>query len=203
MSQNLIEFYRIKVLLSITYLSYLLLENSHHIFTCDIWVIGFFRVISRLPWIFPILNEKDSTKYQICIIPFSLVLNAVLLFRKHEELKYCEQCGDLETAIYFETYMAVALYALFMISVCVSQIIYNNKNYYDNDNDNDMKLISISFITVSKWNQTDRMCCICYDDFTVNDQLAFIQCGHYDHVNCMNEWIKKSKSCPRCKQTIL
>jgi len=198
MSQTGIEVYRIKVLFAITYLSYLLIENSNHIFTCDIWIIGLIRVLHRLPWIFPVLSKEDTMKYQVCSIPLSLILHgAILIRRTEEEYRYCESSSDLEFAIYFETYFALSMYLIFFVMSCVVQFTYSPQLHKK------FTLKSISFVSIDKWNQTDRMCCICYDDFAAIDQLAVIQCGHYDHMNCMTEWIKKSETCPRCKHTIL
>lgn len=198
MSQTGIEVYRIKVLVAITYLSYLLIENSNHALTCDIWIIGLLRVLHRLPWIFPVFSKEDTMKYQVCSIPISLLLHATLLIRRtYDKYSYCETSGNLESAIYFETYFALILYIAFMIAACVSQITFVPPIYKK------IKLESIPFVSITKWNQTDRMCCICYDDFIMIDKLAVIQCGHYDHVDCMNEWIEKSQSCPRCKHKVI
>lgn len=197
MTQTIIDVYRIKVLLSITYLIYLLSENSNHMFTCDLWLIGAFRIIHRIPWIFPIFSEKTNIHYQIVSIPLSMLFHGALFVRKIENnYSYCKTGSNLEYAIYFETYLALFLYIIFIITSSVIQIIYYIPK-------NETKLLkSINFKLVKEWKQTDRICCICYDDFNNKDQLAHINCGHYDHFDCMNEWIKKSYSCPRCKQSI-
>lgn len=198
MTQPLIEVYRIKVLLSITLLSYLLIKNIDSIITCDIWIIGLVRIVHRLPWIFPtLLIKKNQEIYEVCSIPFSILLHITLLIRKTDEYcQYCDLNADLEFTIYFETYMALTLYFIFIIMAGVSQI------HYTRIVNRRIKLESIKYSLINKWNQTDRMCCICYDDFIETDNIAIIKCGHYDHLNCMDEWISKSPSCPRCKQNI-
>lgn len=194
MTRDVIEFYRIKVLFATTYLIYLLSNNMNSIFTCDIWLVGLIRIIHRIPWIFPIFDEKSQANYQVISIPFSIVFHTALLTRESEY--YCETAPDLEFAVYIETYFALTAYGLLLFIALIAQFTYSRKQYIK------IKLDSVLFNTINKWNQLDRICCICRDDFTETDQLAQINCGHYDHLNCMQDWIKVCSACPRCKKVI-
>ena len=54
----------------------------------------------------------------------------------------------------------------------------------------------------SKTNIEDYICCIC--DSIPNPETALEEenCGHLFCQNCLNNWLKKSKNCPFCKETI-
>lgn len=198
MTGIVIDLYRFKVLFAVAYLTYLLTENINSIFTCDLWIIGLFRIVHRLPWLFPntLTNDKFA-KYYIINVPLSLLIHMTLLVRKNEvDPTMCTTNQSLEFAIYLETYLTIAFFVVFMVLASVFQVHYTvtiTKIF---------ELNEIPFNKITEWNQTDRMCCICYDVFNENDVLAKINCGHHDHLDCMKEWVKKSKTCPRCKGTI-
>jgi len=197
MTQLVIEVYRVKVILATIYLSYLLVQNINGIFKCDIWIIGLIRILHRTPWILPLFNDKETAHYQALSIPFSILFHMALLMRRTEEhYSHCELNENLEFAVYFETYLALGLYALCLIIALVMQIAYATPRKLN------IKLESILFSSVIEWNQADRTCCICRDDFVETNQLSNIPCGHYEHFDCMNEWIKRTQNCPRCKKII-
>ena len=46
-------------------------------------------------------------------------------------------------------------------------------------------------------------CAICVDDFMGGDRLRLLPCGHYFHLNCIDEWlINHSDLCPLCKNQV-
>lgn len=194
MTGIVIDLYRFKVLFAISYLIYLLSKNSDSILTCDLWFFGLFRIIHRLPWLFPnTLTHDNFMKYYVISFPLSMLLHMTLLARENTNPEMCASNQDLEYALYFETYLTMGLFVLFMILGSIFQLQYTitiTKR---------VELKGIPLNKITEWNQTDRMCCICYDDFAYDDIVADIKCRHYDHLHCMNEWVKKSKSCPRCK----
>lgn len=42
-------------------------------------------------------------------------------------------------------------------------------------------------------------CSICLNTFNNNDNIICLPCNHYYHTNCINEWFKRSKTCPKCR----
>ena len=42
-------------------------------------------------------------------------------------------------------------------------------------------------------------CCICKDDYKVNDIVSKIRCGHYHHHECILAWLNKQNNCPVCR----
>lgn len=57
-------------------------------------------------------------------------------------------------------------------------------------------------IVVSKRDLEDgcnKECSICFLDFNVNDKVSRLQCGHFFHTECVNEWLQKKCTCPICR----
>lgn len=43
-------------------------------------------------------------------------------------------------------------------------------------------------------------CSICLDGFEMDNTVRELQCGHVFHPGCVDEWLKKSSSCPICNE---
>ncbi|XP_011335906.1 E3 ubiquitin-protein ligase TRAIP isoform X2 [Ooceraea biroi] len=44
------------------------------------------------------------------------------------------------------------------------------------------------------------LCNICQELLTPSDTLLVIYCGHLFHNNCLTRWLKRSATCPQCRQ---
>lgn len=54
----------------------------------------------------------------------------------------------------------------------------------------------------NKVKETEKTCCICFDDLTPKTTFYNI-CGHKNfHIKCIQEWIKNNKTCPICREII-
>lgn len=45
-------------------------------------------------------------------------------------------------------------------------------------------------------------CAICLCDYSENEDIRFLRCGHHFHDSCIVTWLMKNKTCPFCKQDI-
>ena len=46
-------------------------------------------------------------------------------------------------------------------------------------------------------------CSICLRDISLYDrQVSVLNCGHFYHANCLNEWLDKELSCPDCRAQV-
>lgn len=57
-------------------------------------------------------------------------------------------------------------------------------------------------IVVSKRDLEDgcnKECSVCFLEFNVNDKVSRLQCGHFFHPECVNEWLQKKCTCPICR----
>ena len=66
-------------------------------------------------------------------------------------------------------------------------------DYQDSLSENTLK------ITTLQNQKFDEHCAICLNDFKPGDQVYFLPCIHFYHINCLRGWVKKGKICPRCK----
>lgn len=48
----------------------------------------------------------------------------------------------------------------------------------------------------------DAKCVVCLGDYEEGDQLRRLACGHQFHVECVDEWLKRHRTCPLCVQEI-
>merc|ERR1719313_1182592 len=47
---------------------------------------------------------------------------------------------------------------------------------------------------------TQQQCMVCLADFEDGDELRKLHCDHMFHVDCIDEWLRRSPHCPLCKQ---
>jgi len=45
-------------------------------------------------------------------------------------------------------------------------------------------------------------CSVCLANFEENENLTQIECNHFSHTECLNEWVKYKSECPVCRSTI-
>jgi len=51
-------------------------------------------------------------------------------------------------------------------------------------------------------NKTDTECIICMAEFVEGDRVRFLPCMHTYHVDCIDEWLMRSFSCPSCLEPV-
>lgn len=45
----------------------------------------------------------------------------------------------------------------------------------------------------------DKLCSICREYFVYLDIMRTIDCKHIYHINCIDTWFTKNKTCPECR----
>ena len=46
------------------------------------------------------------------------------------------------------------------------------------------------------------ICSICSDPLVQTDDIFYTRCGHVFHLQCLNAWLERSKSCPQCREKV-
>ena len=60
----------------------------------------------------------------------------------------------------------------------------------------------LNTIKYVKSNNDEKNCTICLEDLEVGDEVFLLPCLHKFHKDCLNPWMKNSKDCPICRQSI-
>ena len=66
-------------------------------------------------------------------------------------------------------------------------------NYQASLNEDDIAISNL------KNPKSEDKCAICLVEFNQGDQVYFLPCMHYYHIECLRQWVKKNKICPLCK----
>uniref|UniRef100_A0A0V0G7X6 Putative e3 ubiquitin ligase n=1 Tax=Triatoma dimidiata TaxID=72491 RepID=A0A0V0G7X6_TRIDM len=48
----------------------------------------------------------------------------------------------------------------------------------------------------------NRECVICMVEFLVGDAVRYLPCMHTYHVKCIDDWLKRSFTCPSCMEPV-
>jgi hypothetical protein len=55
---------------------------------------------------------------------------------------------------------------------------------------------------VSNSQHITETCSVCLAHFDNNEKLIQIECNHFSHTECLNEWVKYKSECPVCRSNI-
>ena len=46
-------------------------------------------------------------------------------------------------------------------------------------------------------------CSICLGDINLFDkEVSILNCGHFFHANCLNDWLEQQMNCPECRAIV-
>ncbi|EDW99307.1 RING finger protein 11 isoform X1 [Drosophila yakuba] len=51
-------------------------------------------------------------------------------------------------------------------------------------------------------SKKERECVICMAEFCINDAVRYLPCMHIYHVNCIDDWLLRSLTCPSCLEPV-
>ena len=77
----------------------------------------------------------------------------------------------------------------------LNERLINSQTY--NPNDIEKKEIKYNEI------HNDHECTICLEEYKENDDLYQLQCGHYYHKECIDDWLLKHHTCPLCRLNLV
>jgi hypothetical protein len=70
--------------------------------------------------------------------------------------------------------------------------------------DNIIETFPVSKIKdISKLTDDKKKCCICLENFKINDETINLPCIHIFHSGCIKKWMKRKDICPICKNKII
>ena len=87
--------------------------------------------------------------------------------------------------------------------------LYSYEDEFESDDDengideNTINKFPISKIKdINKLTEEKKKCCICLENFKINDETMILPCIHIFHSNCIKAWMKRQLCCPICKNKI-
>jgi hypothetical protein len=66
-----------------------------------------------------------------------------------------------------------------------------------------IKLIPIVKYKKSNSDIADEMCSVCQYDYLPGERLRKMSCLHSFHRRCVDDWLKREKVCPNCKEEVI
>ncbi|KAG9350864.1 hypothetical protein JZ751_024753 [Albula glossodonta] len=52
------------------------------------------------------------------------------------------------------------------------------------------------------WSLRSPLCVICMMDFVYGDPIRFLPCMHIYHMDCIDDWLMRSFTCPSCMEPV-
>jgi len=46
-------------------------------------------------------------------------------------------------------------------------------------------------------------CCICLNDYEIDEEIQVLRCGHIFHCGCIKDWVTQAQNCPICKESVM
>tara|TARA_B100001094_G_scaffold315390_1_gene355336 strand:+ start:1867 stop:2358 length:492 start_codon:yes stop_codon:yes gene_type:complete len=107
---------------------------------------------------------------------------------------------------------------IFFISIVFTSIFCNRDNNITNTNRRRRNNLNQRLLNEPTYNPDDiekkeikynneihhdRECTICLEEYQENDELYQLQCDHYYHKECINDWLLKHQTCPLCRLNLL
>lgn len=96
------------------------------------------------------------------------------------------------------------LFSILLFVPCITHFCtfnYENKNtyLYILDDSIDLRL----FKNIIKSNGYHEIVCpICYENYNEEEKLRVLNCKHYFHINCIDEWLERNSTCPICRVNV-
>lgn len=57
-------------------------------------------------------------------------------------------------------------------------------------------------VCVNTFSLSLRRCVICMMDFVYGDPIRFLPCMHIYHLDCIDDWLMRSFTCPSCMEPV-
>ena len=64
-----------------------------------------------------------------------------------------------------------------------------------------LKILNLNSFYKYKENSIIKECSICYENISTSESVK-LKCNHIFHKECMEQWVKKSGTCPLCRYNI-
>lgn len=112
-------------------------------------------------------------------------------------------------------------YTLEEITPLIKTIVHEIMNaetttlLFDSSDDDDAETENVDFVDLQDLRvntvvsvlqaipEEHSMCAVCHDDYKVADIVRKLRCKHTFHINCIDQVLEDSTTCPMCRLTIV
>jgi E3 ubiquitin-protein ligase RNF115/126 len=63
-----------------------------------------------------------------------------------------------------------------------------------------LEKIQITEDNIDKYKEIE--CCVCYDNFEIDNKLVKLECSHSFHKDCIENWLNMHNTCPVCRSEL-
>ena len=115
---------------------------------------------------------------------------------------YQENYNNTSTEYSAEYLTLLCIFLLLFISIILSILpcINNELNGELNNELNGELINNLEIKKIKKIN--NEICCICLEQFKINDDINKLNCNHIFHKVCLDKWYKFN-NCPLCRTIII
>jgi len=92
---------------------------------------------------------------------------------------------------------------IYLLAYFITKVMYLYKKYYENENK--IKLIDKN-TKIYKYDKNEtNTCAICIEDYQNNDKIRELNCKHFYHQKCIDNWLfgKRKLTCPLCVRQVI
>lgn len=144
----------------------------------------------------------------LCIIIFIFFFIITVLLLK--EKGYCNNCTcdcnctqrNYNSSNNYNTFANINNNNANNASENIYRNIRQNSNAVVNSNENVNRTSTRNLIRTKYKAKNTENCIICQQLININDEVIYLPCVHFFHVNCINCWINMKKYCPICRRPI-
>jgi len=90
----------------------------------------------------------------------------------------------------------------FMEEVIIDSFENDGSNIAERNEDQKIKFSTFIYDPKSHDIGEEKSCSICFDEFSKDDEIGLLNCEHFFHSKCIEEWGKYKTECPLCRKDI-
>jgi hypothetical protein len=89
-----------------------------------------------------------------------------------------------------------------MEEVIIDSFENDMNNIAERNEDQKIKFSTFIYDPKSHDIGEEKSCSICFDEFSKDDEIGLLNCEHFFHSKCIEEWGKYKTECPLCRNNI-
>ena len=59
------------------------------------------------------------------------------------------------------------------------------------------------YFNIKKIKKENQFCCICLQEYKIEENIVEMSCNHLFHYKCIQEWLNNNPTCPICREDVI